>query len=108
MQLTKHFALAEFTRSDTARRLGIDNSPTPEHLENLRKLAQTLEQLRAVLGHPIHITSGYRSPALNKAVGGSATSSHSEGLAADFHCPGFGSDKEVCEAIIEVGPAFDQ
>jgi len=83
-QLTEHFSLSEFTRSDTAESLGIDNSPTPEHLAHLQSLAEALERVRALLGHPLHITSGYRSPALNAAVGGVATSAHSMGMAADF------------------------
>ncbi|MFT0531892.1 D-Ala-D-Ala carboxypeptidase family metallohydrolase [Castellaniella hirudinis] len=108
MQLTQHFALAEFTRSDTARRLGVDNTPTRHHLANLHVLAVTLEGVRALLGHPIIITSGYRSPALNAAVDGSATSSHCEGLAADFHCPGFGPDQAVAQAIADSALEFDQ
>lgn len=108
MQLTKHFSLAELTRSDTALRLGIDNTPTRHHLANLHVLAAKLEEVRALLGHPIIITSGYRSPALNQAVDGSATSSHREGLAADFHCPGFGPDQAVAQAIADSALEFDQ
>lgn len=106
--MTPHFNLAEFIRSDTAARLRINNAPTLSHMENLQRLALSLEEVRSLLGHSIIITSGYRSPALNKAVDGSATSSHSHGLAADFHCPGFGSDFEVCKAIAGSGIQFDQ
>lgn len=108
MQLSPHFTLSEFTRSETARIKGIDNTPSAEHLENLRHLAMALEGVRNLLGHPMIITSGYRSPALNKAVDGSATSSHSQGLAADFHCPGFGSDIDVCRMIASSRLKFDQ
>jgi zinc D-Ala-D-Ala carboxypeptidase len=108
MQLTQHFALAEFTRSDTALRLGIDNTPTRHHLANLHVLAAKLEEVRALFGKPIIITSGYRSPALNAAVDGSATSSHCEGLAADFHIPAFGPDQAVAQAIADSALEFDQ
>lgn len=108
MKLSEHFALIEFTRSATAARRGIDNTPSAEHLANLTKLAQKLEEVRALLGHPIVITSGYRSPALNAAVDGSATSSHCHGLAADFHVPGFGPDQAVAQAIADSTLDFDQ
>ncbi len=107
-QLSPHFSLAEFTRSATADHYKIDNTPTAEHLENLRQLSHTLEEVRAFLGFPLLITSGYRSPALNRAVDGSSTSSHCHGLAADFHCPGFGSDLKVCHALAKSGIKFDQ
>lgn len=108
MQLTPHFSLAEFTRSDTARMLGIDNTPNPAHKANLITLALTLEKVRALLERPIIITSGYRSPALNRAVDGSATSSHCAGLAADFHVPAFGPDQAVAQAIADSALEFDQ
>ena len=108
IRLSDHFLLSEFTRSATAQAQGIDNTPGPEHLANLRQLAATLERVRDVLGHPILVSSGYRSPALNRAVGGSATSDHANGLAGDFTCPGFGSVQQVCEAIVAAGIPFDQ
>lgn len=108
MRLSPHFLLSEFTRSATAESKGIDNKPGPEHYANLRQLAATLERVRAALGHPIIISSGYRSPALNRAVGGSSTSDHANGLAVDFTCPGFGTAQQVCEAIIAAGIPFDQ
>jgi len=108
MKLSPHFHLVEFTRSATASRLGIDNTPTDAHLENLKRLASVLEEVRAILGAPIIITSGYRSPALNDAVDGSATSSHCDGLAADFHAPEFGSDMQVAQAIAESDIQIDQ
>lgn len=106
--MTPHFSLAEFTRSDTATRLRISNTPTPEHMAGLARLALALEEVRALLGKPLIITSGYRSPELNRAVDGSSTSSHSLGLAADFHCPAYGSDMDVCKAIVDSGVQFDQ
>lgn len=108
MRLSPHFTLAELTRSDTAAARGIDNAPGSEHLANLQRLAATLEQVRALLGQPMLISSGYRSPALNRAVGGSSTSDHSNGLAADFTSPRFGAVRQVCEAIQASGIAFDQ
>lgn len=109
MKLTPHFRLSEFTRSNTATNLGIDNTPSVEHLANLERLAKTLENVRTVLGNnPVLISSGYRSPELNRAVGGSATSDHSNGLAVDFTCPGFGPVSEVCQAIVDSGIPFDQ
>ena len=85
MQLTKNFNLREFTKSNTAARLGIDNNPTAEHIHNLAALCENiLQPLREALGQPIRITSGYRSEALNEAIGGSKTSDHSFGRAADL------------------------
>lgn len=70
MQLSKNLALAEVTRSETAKRKGISNMPTPEHIENFKKLAENVFQpIREHFGVPIHISSGYRSKALNTAVG---------------------------------------
>lgn len=75
MNLSKHFTLDEFIKSRTAVRLGIENFPTSEHLENLRDLVeQILEPLRVHYGRPVIITSGYRCEALNKAVGGAKNS----------------------------------
>ena len=89
MQLSEHFELAEFLVSETAARRGISNEPTPEVIENLRRLCQSvLEPLRVKLARPVVITSGYRSLALNRAVGGSPTSHHMQGRAADLIVPG--------------------
>ena len=109
MRLSPHFLLSEFTRSSTAEARDIENRPGPEHYANLRQLAATLERVRSALGdNPILISSGYRSPALNRAVGGSATSDHANGLAVDFTCPGFGGVRAGCEAIVAAGIPFDQ
>lgn len=83
MNLTTNFQLKEFVVSSTADRLGIDNTPTPGEIENLRTLCkQILQPARDALG-PLKITSGFRSAALNLAVGGSSTSAHRKGFAAD-------------------------
>lgn len=84
MQLSKNFSLAELVASQVATRKGIDNAPTPAIVANLTRLVVLLEQVRALVGAPIAISSGYRSPALNKAVGGAANSAHVLGLAADI------------------------
>ena len=101
MQLSEHFSLKEFTYSEIATRKGIDNTPNTEMLENLRMLALRLEGVRDVLSMPIHITSGYRSPKLNAAIGSKPTSSHVNGLAVDFICPSFGDPLEICHKLKE-------
>ena len=109
MQLSPHFKLSEFTYSDTARSMGNANTPEPKHLENLKTLACQMELVRLVLGNkPINITSGYRNPAVNRAVGGVPNSDHANGLAVDFHCYGFGSDYDVANAIANSDLQFDQ
>ena len=85
MQISKHLSLAEVSRSETAKRKGINNTPSGEHLENFKKLAENIfEPIREHFGVPIHISSGYRSKELNAAVGGSATSDHCVGCAIDI------------------------
>ena len=108
MQLTEHFSLEELGHRSTAIRLGIDNTPPDEILPNLKVLAQGLERVRSVLGHPIHIDSGYRCEILNAAVRGSKTSAHMQGWAADFICPAFGTPLEIVKVIVGSGIAFDQ
>ena len=83
MQLTANFTLEEFTRSTAADRLGIDNTPNPQEIANIRRLCvEILQPARLALG-PIQISSGFRSKALNKAVGGVSDSAHRLGFAAD-------------------------
>lgn len=107
--LSKNFTLEELTASQTAARRGIDNTPSPDIVENLRTLCVTLEEIKALCGGvAILVSSGYRCPKLNSAVGGSKTSSHMEGLAADITAPRFGTPKELCEAIRDSGIEFDQ
>src|SRR5215470_6689592 len=94
-RLSRYFTLAQLIHSDTARDRGIDNTPLPQVVPNLRVLARGLDQVRTLLGYPLDISSGYRSPVLNAAVGGVRDSQHMDGLAADFICPGFGNPLEV-------------
>ena len=85
MKLSKNLSLKEMTKSRTALRRGIDNSPTQEHIENMMELAANIFQpIREYFGVPIYISSGYRSEALNRAIGGSKTSQHSKGQAMDI------------------------
>jgi hypothetical protein len=108
VQLSPHFTLAEFTRSDYAARHNINNRPLEGTIERLRDTAERLEEVRALLKSPITITSGYRCPALNASVGGSVGSQHVLGLAVDFVAPDFGTPFEVCQAILASGIQFDQ
>ena len=86
--LTPHFKLSEFTKSSTATARKIGNTPSEQVISNLKLLCeQVLEPLREYFNCPIIISSGYRSPALNKAVGGVANSQHMTGEAADIHIP---------------------
>ena len=88
MKLTEHFELSEFTRSATADRLHIDNTIPEELIPNLKNLCeQVLEPLREHFGTPVIISSGYRCPQLNKAVGGVTNSQHQKGEAADIVLP---------------------
>jgi hypothetical protein len=107
--LSEHFSLDEFTASQTATRQGIKNTPSPAVVENLRMLATLLEQVRTLLGsHSIHISSGYRSLALNRHIGSNDTSAHVRGYAADFTCPAFGKPIKVAKKIAESNLKFDQ
>lgn len=106
--LSRHFGLHEFTRSATATSRGISNLPEAKHKANLRMLAIGLEQVRRLLGNqPLNITSGYRNPQLNAAVGGTPTSAHALGYAADFTHPEM-DPLEVCKAIEKSVLTFDQ
>ena len=106
--MSLHFSKSELTASDTAVRLGIDNTPSPQIVANLEVLAMGLEDIRDILGHPVRINSGYRCPKLNTVIKGSRTSAHMEGYAADFTCPAFGTPLEVVKAIEKSPLAFDQ
>lgn len=108
MQLSKHFSLAELTASSTAARKGIDNSLPYELLPNIKKLANGLEEVRDILDYPMIISSGYRCPELNRAIGGAKSSSHMNAEAADFLCPQFGDVEAICRAIVKSGIKFDQ
>lgn len=108
MMLSQYFSLAKLTASQTADRKGIDNTPSAIVLANLKVLCYTLDKARILLGRPIFISSGYRSPELNAAIGGSRTSSHISGLAADFKCPSFGNTMTVFNKLAVSGMMFDQ
>jgi len=105
MKISKHLSLAEVVRSETAKRNGIDNTPTAEHLENFKLLAEKVfEPIRAHFKVPIHISSGYRSQALNKFIKGSASSQHCKGEAIDIDMDGSSSgvtNKMVFDFIVD-------
>lgn len=107
MQLSEHFSLEEMTVSQTAARRGIDNTPSPEIVENLKKVCDVLEQIRAVVGRPILVSSGYRCPELNDAVGGARDSAHTKGLAADINAQGM-TPLELANRIRHAGIVYDQ
>ena len=107
--LSTNFSLDEFTASQEATRHDIANKPNEKAVENLRMLAALLEQVRKLLGsHSIHISSGYRSIALNRHIGSNDTSAHIRGHAADFTCPSFGTPLAVAKEIAESNLKFDQ
>lgn len=106
-RLSENFTLDEFTTSDTATRLGINNVPGERELEALRVLVKrTIQPLRDKLGVPVRVNSGYRCPELNKAVGGVPTSQHQKGEAADLSIDGKASD--ILEALENSNIPFDQ
>jgi putative chitinase len=107
MKLTEHFSLAEMIVSPTAKRLGLSNTPTPEHIENMRYCCEKiLEPVRNHFGKSVQINSSYRAPLVNKAVGGSKTSQHVNGQAIDFEIPGI--DNKVVADWIGDNLEFDQ
>jgi putative chitinase len=106
--MTENFSLEELTFSQTATRLGINNKPSPIVMFNLKETATQLERVRAFLNAPINISSGYRSPTLNRAIGGSATSAHCLGFAVDFTARKFGDVTKVVNAIKNSGIKYDQ
>lgn len=108
MRLSGYYTLARLAHSDTALALGLDNTPPPEAIANLRRVARGLDRVRRLLGHPLDISSGYRAPAVNVAVGGVANSQHTRGEAVDFACPGYGPPLAVACAIRDSDIAFDQ
>ena len=99
-RITDDFTFGEFLQSATAVRHGLDNTPSATHLANiLGVLAPGMQRIRDELGVPVQITSGYRAPAVNRAVGGSASSQHQLGLAADFVAPRFGSPRAIARHL---------
>ena len=107
MQLSPNFTLEELTVSEVAARNGFDNTPNEAEIENLKRLAQLLEQVRKVVGRTVLVNSAYRSKQVNDAVGSRDTSQHRIGCAADIRVSGMNPD-QVCRAIIESDVQFDQ
>ena len=112
-QITANFYMSELTHSNTAVNRGINNIPSALHKKNLIEATKNLFQpTRDLLGAAMLISSGYRSPALNRAVGGSSTSAHSYGLAIDFTCPSFGNTRKIASYLLSEfkkrGIKFDQ
>ncbi len=110
MKLSKNFTRAEIEHSNTAKRLDISNEMSDEHLENMQRVIDNLIQpMRDGIG-PIRVTSGYRSPKLNKAIGGSSRSQHCKGEALDlqFWKEGKMNNKVIYDWVIDSGIEFDQ
>lgn len=109
MKISEHLELSELTRSESAKRNGISNMPTPEHIENLKKLAEKVfEPIRNHFCKPIRISSGYRSKELNAKIGGADSSQHSTGEAIDIDMDGTDiTNKEVFD-YIKKNLSFDQ
>lgn len=109
----KYFTIKELCRSATASAKGIDNTPTPDIRQKLQSLIEKLlDPIRETWGCPITVNSGYRCPALNKAVGGVATSQHQKGEAADLNAGSPGKNKMLFDKIVDMQKAglieFDQ
>ena len=99
MKLTENFSLNELTKSQTAERKGIDNTPSAEHQENLKSLCEMiLQPIRDHFGQVVSVSSGYRSPELCVAIGSSTQSQHAKGQASDFEIFGI-SNKELADYI---------
>ena len=108
MNLTPHFTLDELTASEAADRNGWDNTPNEQELENLKRLADFLEQVKVVLGgKPIMVNSAFRCKLVNDAVGSTDTSKHRIGCAADIRVPGMTPD-EVVKSVIASKIGYDQ
>lgn len=105
MNLTEHFTLEELTHTDHRE---FDNTPNDAELENIKRLAEFLEEVKTVLGgKPIMVNSAFRSKAVNDAVGSKDTSQHRIGCAADIRVPSMTPD-EVVRAVIASGIGYDQ
>ena len=101
MKLTQNFSLAEMTKSDTALRLDMDNTPGDEEIANLQALCENvLQPIRDAYGVGVKVNSGFRHPDVNGAVGGSKTSDHCKGMAADIEIPGV-ANADLAEWISE-------
>lgn len=107
MKLTPNFTLQELTTSEIAARRNLDNTPNATEIANLTRLAELLEQVRALINRSILVNSAFRSKAVNDAVGSRDTSQHRLGCAADIRVPGM-NPEEVCRAIVNSNIPFDQ
>ena len=110
MRLSKNFTLSEITRSNTAKRLGITNEPSKEHIKNIQRLiTQIIQPMRNDIG-PIRISSGYRSSELNRSIGGTSKSQHCKGKALDlqYWSDGKMDNKKIYDWIIDNAVEFDQ
>ena len=108
MNLSTHFTLEELTSSEVAARMGFDNTPNEDEIQNLRRLAALLESVKSAVGmKPVMINSGFRSKKVNDAVGSKDTSQHRLGCAADIRVPGM-TPRQVVDACIANGVPFDQ
>ena len=108
MNLSANFTLEELTRSEAAARNGWDNTPNEQELENLKRLAALLQDVKAAVGgNPVIINSGFRSNQVNDAVGSKDSSQHRIGCAADLRVPGM-TPRQVVEACIAAQVPFDQ
>lgn len=107
--LTPHFDLYDFLKSQKAEDLGIDNTPPDAIVHALKLNAERMEWVRIALDNkPIIVSSGYRCPDLNAAIGSKPSSDHVKGLATDFVCPAFGTPAEICRHLQTCDLAFKQ
>ena len=102
MQITRNFSLEEFVKSETAKKYNIDNTPPQNVINNIVSLCGVLQKIRDKYGKPIHINSGYRCPKLNSKVGGSKTSQHMNGSAADISVGSVKQNKELFDFIVKM------
>ena len=107
MKLSPNFSLKELTQSEYAERHGLDNEPDEKVIENLKRLAAMLEEVRALCGTPIIVSSGYRSPQVNAGIGGSKTSQHMFGCAADIRALKMNTD-DLMKKIVGSNIKYDQ
>ena len=107
-QLSTFFTLEEMLHSQVAARKPIANLPSADEFLTLQATAKRMDEVRRLLCAPVLVSSGYRSAELNRAIGGSKTSSHMRGEAVDFTCPGYGSVRRVFDRIRSSGIKFDQ
>jgi len=105
---SRFFTLAELTASATAAARGIDNRPQGVCLTRLAETARRMDAVRLCLGHPVIVTSGFRSAELNRAIGGASGSHHVQAYAVDFRCPAFGDPARICLALRDSGIRYDQ